>query len=283
MTFLEGLMSLEGAGALFGLFDPFKRVYDYVQGVRESREVKKQLDGMLVSLRTFETSALASKESGTAMVDKVLGLDPPITALEMEELMRLSIQFYGHFQIFLCSICQFGQECNDLVSGDFEGFLTKVKNRKPDVHDIITFFGNNYDSKTETLDLTRLPALMRLYGKKGAWKESTEISQAVADGRKKVDKAMDIVERVRKQPKIHIRDRQLIIHYFGAFRRLGREGARFHSNRETLKALKENAPSWYIDFIEITDEVRKGLPGGSRFPPFTGKSRPQRTGSWPER
>jgi hypothetical protein len=275
-------LSLEGAGALFGLTDLFKRVYDYAKGVHETREVKKQLESMLASLNVFASSAKMAQQTGTTMVDSVVNLDPPITGPEVEDLMRSSIEFFGQFQLFLSSICQFAHECNDLVSKDFEGFMERVRARKPDVHDIITFFGNNYDPRTGTLDLTRLPALMRIWGKKGGWKESKDVSEIVADGKKKVGKAMDIFEKVRKQPKVHVRNRQLIVDYFSSFRRLGREGKRFRSTNEALRALRENAPSWYVDMMGIAEEVRIGLPGGSKFPSFFGdKSSRPRTGSWP--
>ena len=214
------------------------------------------------------------------MVDKAMNLNPPITAPEVEELMRRSIDFFGQFQAFLSTICAFGEECNDLVSGDFEGFMERVKARKPDVHDIITFFGNNYDPSTGTLDLTRLPALLKIYGKEGGWKESKDISEVVADGKKKVDKLVEIFDKVRRQPKVHIRDRQLVVDYFSSFRRLGREGRRLRSNNRTIRQLKENAPSWYIDLIGITEQVRRALPGGQQFSSFT-KTKQPRSGSWP--
>jgi hypothetical protein len=273
-------LSLDGAGALFGLTDLFKRVYDYLQGVRETREVRKQLQAMLASLGGFSSLAKQARESGTLMVDKAMNLNPPITALEVENLMRQSIAFFGQFQTFLSTICAFGEECNDLVSGDFEGFMERVKTRKPDVHDIITFFGNNYDPNTGTLDLTRLPALLKIYGKEGGWKESKDISNVVADGKKKVDRLVEVFDKVRKQPRVHIRDRQLVVNYYSSFRRLGREGRRLHSNNRTLKQLKENAPSWYVDLMGISEQVRRALPGGQQFSSFA-KTKQPRSGSWP--
>jgi hypothetical protein len=257
-------LALDGAGTFFVLLDPFKQVYDYLKGVKETCEVRQQLESVLHSLDTFAHSAKKSQTSGKAMVAKVDALDPPISAQEAEDLMKSSVEFFDDFRVFLSSICDFGKECNELISGDFEGFMEKVKARKPDVHDIMTFFGRNYDPKTDSLDLTRLPALIRIYGKKGAWKESKELSEMVAEGKKKVNKLLDKAEAIRKQRPVRIMDRKLIIQYFRSFQRLAREGKRLRASNKTLKELRENAPSWYLEFAAITDDVRKALPGGSR-------------------
>jgi hypothetical protein len=274
-------LSLEGAGAMFGMTDLFRRVYDYVKGVQESRQVKEKLKDILLSLNVFASSAKMAEQSGITMVDSVMRLDPPITAPEIEEIMRNSIEFFGQYQLFLSSIRQFGNECNGLVSGDFEGFMERVKQHKPDVHDIITFLGNNYQPKTGTLDMTRLPILIRAWGKKGAWKESKELSEIVAEGKKKVDRAIEIMEKVMKQPKVRVRDRQLIVNYFSSYRRLTREGKHFYSTNVTLKDLRQNAPTWYIDLVGIADNVKDALPGGSKYPPLVDKSHYPRSGSWP--
>ena len=274
-------MSLEGAGAMFGMTDLFRRVYDYLKGAQENRQVKEKLKDILVSLNVYASSARMAEQTGSSMVDSVMKLDPPITAPEVEEIMRNSIEFFGQYQLFLSSICQFGYECNGLVSGDVEGFMERVKRHKPDVHDIITFFGNNYDPKTETFDMTRLPILVRAWGKKGAWKESKELSETVAEGKKKVDKAIEIMEIVMKQPKVRVRDRQLIVNYFSSYRHLTREGKHFYSTHATLKDLRQNAPTWYIDLVGIADQVKNALPGGSKYPPLVDKSHHPRSGSWP--
>jgi hypothetical protein len=72
-------MALEGAGAFFGLLDPFKRVFDYLKGVQETREVRRRLSNVLVSLDTFEKSGKASRKAGKALREKVKALQPPIT------------------------------------------------------------------------------------------------------------------------------------------------------------------------------------------------------------
>src|SRR5438128_5221787 len=98
------------------MLEPLKRVYDYLKGVKETREVQKQLDNVLQSLNLFASSAKASEKSGKAMTAKVDGLDPPISVVDVEDLMRLSTDFFVNFRLFVSSICEFGKECNDLGS-----------------------------------------------------------------------------------------------------------------------------------------------------------------------
>ena len=138
-------MALEGAGAFFGMLDPLRLVYKYLKGMQETREVKKRLGDILTSLGTFEKSGEASRKAGKALREKVKTLQPPITSPELIDIMKLSIEYSNNFQAFLSSIREFGRECRDLNSGDFEAFMQKVKARKPDVYDIMNFFGRNYN------------------------------------------------------------------------------------------------------------------------------------------
>src|ERR1700674_1583971 len=112
-------MALEGAGAFFGMLDPLKRVYDYVKGVQETREVRNRLSKVLVSLDTFGKSAESSRKAGKALREKVDELDPPITLLDLVDVMKLSVEYSNNLRVFLSSICEFGRECRDLNSGDF--------------------------------------------------------------------------------------------------------------------------------------------------------------------
>jgi hypothetical protein len=202
-------LSLDGAGSLFFLADLFKPVISYLKGVKENREVTRQLESVLQSLHVFGESVKASMKSGKEMLARVDKLDPPIDATDIQDLMLLSVTFFEDFRMVLSSICQLGKECRDLNSGEFEGFMQKVKTRKPDVYDIMNFFGKNYDPKTGLLDLTRLPTLFRVYGKVAEWKESKEISKVVAKGGEKVDRLIEKAEAIRKQPRVHVWDRHL--------------------------------------------------------------------------
>lgn len=245
------------------MLDPLKRVYDYLKSVKETREVRNQLSEVLQSLDRFADSAESAKKAGMALREKVKGLDPPIALLDVTDLMRLSIEFNDSFRIFLSSICEFGRECHDLFSGDFEAFIQKVKVRKPDVYDVMNFFGRNYDPNRKTLNLTRLPTLIRLYGSKGEWKENKKLSEEVTEGRKEVN---DLIEKAKiiKTQRFAFRDRALAISYIRSFQRLAREGKRILATKETTKELKQNAPSWYIELVGIADTVQRALPGGAR-------------------
>ncbi|HEV2225440.1 MAG TPA: hypothetical protein VGR56_01395 [Nitrososphaerales archaeon] len=134
--------------------------------MQETREVRKRLSNVLVSLDNFEKSGEASRKAGKALRDKVKALQTPITLPELIDVMKLSIEYSDNFRAFLSSVCDFGKECRDLNSGDFEACMQKVKARKPDVYDIMNLFGRNYDPDKKTLDLTRLPTLIRAYGHK---------------------------------------------------------------------------------------------------------------------
>lgn len=254
---------MEEAGAFFGMLDPLKRVYDYLKGVRETREVRNQLSDVLQSLNRFADSAQSAKKTGKALREKVKGLDPPIVLMDVTDLMSLSAEFNDGLRIFISSICEFGKECHDLFSGDFDAFLEKVKVRKPDVYDIMNFFGRNYDPNKKTMDLTRLPTLIRLYGSKGEWKENKRLSEEVSEGKKEVDDLMEKMKIIKTQ-RFAFRDRALAIRYIRSFQRLGREGKRILATKETTKELKQNAPSWYIELVGIADTVKRALPGGAR-------------------
>jgi hypothetical protein len=255
-------MALEGAGAFFGMLDPLKRVYDYLKGVQETREMRSRLSKVLVSLDTFETSAEASRKAGKALRTKVKGLQVPMTVLDLVDIMKLSIDYYNHFRMFLSSICEFGRECRDLNSGDFEAFMQKVKTRKPDVYDIMNFFGRNYNPEKKTLDLTRLPMLIRTFGSKVEWKESKKLSEEVAGGRKEVEELIEKVKVMRTQ-RFPFKDRALALAYIRSYQRLSREGKRFVISKNTLTDLKKAAPSWYIELVGMTSLVRKSLSAGT--------------------
>jgi hypothetical protein len=256
-------MSLSGAGALFGIADPLKRVYDYLKDVKETREVRNQLQTVLQSLSLFASSSTASYDSAKALQNRADSLDPPISLQDVEDLLRLSTAYFVEYRAFLSSFCAFGKECNDLISGDFDVFMQKVRTRKPEIYEIMVFFGKNYDPKTGSLDLTRLPMFMRIYGKKGGWKESEEVSKEVAKGRNSVKSLMEKAKIIRTQ-RFALTDRALAMQYVHSLQRLGREAKRLRSSKETQKELKTMAPSWYVELTKVIEDVRKTLTGGAR-------------------
>jgi hypothetical protein len=125
------------------------------------------------------------------MVQFFDNLQPPITSTELEKLVEMISEFFETYSQFMRSFRAFGKDCNDLFSGDFEMFINKVKENKPDVYEIMSFFSRHYNPKTHVLDLERLPSLVRIYGDKGAWKEKRQLSKTVSDGRQKMREARE--------------------------------------------------------------------------------------------
>lgn len=162
-------MDIQAVEGLFGL--PFRELYDYLKGLKETREVKKQLGNVLQSLDLYKASVKASKESGTVLWAKWDSLNVPISSHDAGDFTRAWIENTNDFSDVLASVRMFAKECNDLISGDFEAFMSRVKIRKPIAHDFLTFFGRNYNPRTGLVDLTRLPMLVRMYGSKIGWKE----------------------------------------------------------------------------------------------------------------
>src|SRR5262249_8853248 len=137
----------------------------------------RQLTNVLRSLTLYEKAAKASEETGEKLREVFDRMRPPMTIQDARAFTIAWLENTRRLTDVLSSIRTFGSECNDLVSGDFEGFMERVRVRKPLAHDFITFFGNNFDSKTGVLDLTKLPTLVRLYGPKIGWKDTDEMTK----------------------------------------------------------------------------------------------------------
>jgi len=252
-------LDIQAVGGLFGL--PFRELYDYLKDLKETREVKKQLGNVLQSLDLYKASIKASKESGVALWAKWDSLKVPTSSHDAGDFTRAWIENTNDLSDVLASVRMFAKECNDLISGDFEAFMSRVKIRRPIVHDFLTFFGRNYNLKTGLVDLTRLPMLVRMYGPKIGWKENKELTKEVEDERKRVtdtiEKARAIIHQ-RSLPRII--DRRLIKDYLDAVRRLAKEMKTLQSNKIVDRQLWENAPSWFVGIMELWEELQKALP-----------------------
>ena len=257
-------MLLEGSGSLLGLYDLFKRVSDILKNVKETREVEAQLKNVLWPLELYTDSSKASENSGKALAGWVDRIHPPISVQDAEDWMRLAGKFCNDFSGVLSSIVMFGKECNRLISGDFEGFMQKLRRLKPVAYDFVNFFGRNYDRKMELLDFTNLPMLIRLYGPKRGWRESHELSTTVKEGRETVSIAIKKARAIGKQRPVRVTNRRLIKDYFRSLQRLGREAKTLTSHGITEKELSGNAPSWFVELIGVVDDVQKTVPSGSR-------------------
>ena len=255
---------MEAVEPFLGLIDPFKRIYDYLKAVQETREVRTQLRNLLRSLDSYAKSAKASRDSGNAMYDVFVALTVPISLKEGEDLIRHVIRFCDDFAGIISSVIMFGRECNYLNSGEVEGFMQNLKSKEPQVHDFLTSFGRYYKSKTDSLDLTNLPMLFRLYAPKVKRKHNDELSKTVARGRDQVGKAMQKGADVMMHGFPRIRDRRLLSQYVRSVNHLGKTMRRVKSSKSVGKELGRNAPPWLTDLVEIVEEVQKSLPRSSR-------------------
>ena len=247
---------MEAVGSFLVLIEPFTRVYDYVKEVLEKREVKGRLKDMLLSLDSFTASIKASKESGDEMYRTFVSLELPISAQQAESLVIRVIDFYDDFSGVLSSVVAFGRECNYLISGQVEGFMDDVKSRAPEVHDFITSFGKYYSAKTDSLNLTNLPMLLRIYGPKIKRKDDEKLEGTVREGRGQLSKAMKKRKEVMHSfPRI--RDRRLILQYTRSLNQLGKTTKKLKFTRNVAIELGRNTPSWFTDLIAIVEEVQK--------------------------
>ena len=247
------------------MISPFKQIYDYLEGIRETHEVEAQLRDVLQSLQSYRTASEATEQSGKVLLEMIDGLRLPISNQDARELTRGWIENSRAIADVLASVRMFGAECHDLISGNYEGFMEKVLTRKPIVHDFLKFFGRNYNPRTGELNLRSLPTLLRIYGQKIGLKESKEKSKEVAETRKAVSRALEKSRAiVNQRPLPRVTDRRLIRDANEALRKLARESKSMQSTKTTDKLLWDNAPSWFVEILDIGEEVQKALPELSR-------------------
>lgn len=129
----------------------------------------------------------------------------------MLDRMTLQLEPIPPFRLDLTAWALRRQPTNsiDRFDGGVYQRILMVKRRMPDVYDMMNFFGRNYDLKSDTLDLTNLPTVLRAWGHKSMWKESKDLSKAVEEGRKFVEIVMEKGRKLRGQ-RIVVRDRRLV-------------------------------------------------------------------------
>lgn len=240
---------------------PFKEVYEYLKGVKETREVEKQLGRVLQSLTSYKTAMKACEESGASFLAKYNSLKVPITAQDARQLVIGYIRNTNDLSDVLLSIGMFGNECHDLLSSSFAGFMEKVKTRKPIVHDLLTFFGNNYNPNSGVIDITKIHILVRIYGPKIGFKESRQMSKEAAKGRELTTKAIDKTKEILDQPNLpRIVERRLIKDLQLALQKLAKGLKILHTNKSTDRELWGNAPKWFTEVMDISEQMQKSLP-----------------------
>ena len=255
----EKKLDIQGIGGLFGL--PFKEVYEYLKGVKETREVEKQLGRVLQSLTSYKAAMKACEETGESFLAKYNSLKVPITVQDARHLVTGYIKNTNDLTDVLSSIGMFGNECHDLLSSSFAGFMEKVKTRKPVVHDLLTFFGNNYNPSNGMIDITKLHILVRIYGPKIGFKQSKQMSKEAAKGREMTTKAIEKTKEILDQPYLpRIVERRLIRDLQVALQKLAKGLKTLHTNKSTDRELWGNAPTWFTEVMDISEQLQKSLP-----------------------
>jgi hypothetical protein len=246
-------------GGFFAALGPLGQVYKYLKKAKESREVMRQLNSVLLSLDTMDDFATQAQHAGKAAIEHFENIQVPMSGEEFEELLRLLSEYYDKMRGFLGSFRQLGKECNDLMSPDFEVFMSKVKTNKPEVYEIMTFFARNYNPKNRTLNLEKLPYLIRIYGGKGFWKNDKRLSKRVAEGKQEIRKSIEKVEKLKGQRYV-LRDRVVIVGFVNSHRRLASESKRIIVSKNAVNELKSSAPDWFVQLVDATELVRGALP-----------------------
>jgi len=257
------------AGTLLGLVGPFKVVGDYLKSFAENREVGNQLRNVLQSLELFETSANASREIGEELYTTFDRLPLSMSVQEAEGLVSLMAQFSSNFSQLLSSVLQFGRECNFLISGQVEGFMEKVKKRKPEVHDFITAFGKNYRLETDSLDLSFLPMLLRIHGSKlgrrlAGRKGNQKLSREVAEGRQKLSRLIEKARVIRRRRLPRVKNRRLVFEYSASAEKMTKEGKRLIMDKKAVSELTRGMPQWMVELGELVDDLQKAMQGFGR-------------------
>jgi hypothetical protein len=222
-------------------------VVKYFKERKETGKVKERLTSALQSIEKFENSIVNAKKVSHSMLTYLTEMSDRPTPSEQMKILNMCADVLNDFCILISSICDFGNDCNQLVH--FKAFMDAVKRTKGDVYDIIDFFARNYDSQKRVLDLNDLPMLLRLYGKKGGWEESEKLNEEVGNTMgiavAGVDKLMAF------NPLKPGLDRKAILRYTKSLESLVRQAKRLKADKNTLEDLKNAAPKWFLDIAEL--------------------------------
>ena len=260
---LAAKILFEWAGGLLGLADLFEKASEYIvgylKGAKESHDVKIQLRNALYSLESYRSSSKALDKSGKALKEGVERLPAPASVHNIMEVMRLMITFQDDLSGVLSAILLFGKECHVLTSPTFEPLMDRAKDRKPQVYAAINSFGRNYNPRNNTLDMSEIPMLIRVYGKKGGWNDNDALSKEVKEGSKLLTTLVEKAKIIRKQ-RFRIHDRQLIRAYLRSLQRVGKDSKCLTANRGAEQELRRNAPSWFLELDKVMVFIRKAVP-----------------------
>lgn len=249
--------ALSASWSFLSMLPLLKPVIDYLKDLKETQEVRERLKVVLQSLNLYGGSSKAAKESADALKAKVSSLKTPVTAKDGDLLVVALVKFSDDFSKLLSSVLQFGKECNALLS-DLESFMEKVRKRKPDVYEIMSFFGKHYDPKTDSLELTNLSMFVGVHGKKLGWKKDKELSKEVAEGGELIRMALlKALVMSSKPPRIRNR---LQKEFLRSIQELLEKVAKFKGSESIESELSRNAPPWIVELSTIVKQVQETMP-----------------------
>src|SRR2546428_3648437 len=135
------------------------------------------------------------------------------------------------------------------------------KNPKPVVHALLNLIRSNFNPNNGVLDITKLHILVRIYGPKIGFKESKQMSKEAAKGKEMATKAIEKTKEILDQPYLpRIVERRLIRDLKVGLQKLAKGLKTIHTNKSTDRELWGNAPTWFTEVMEISEQLQKSLP-----------------------
>jgi hypothetical protein len=258
-----GVVPLEVAGSLLSLTGLLDRAYKFLKDARETREIREDLKRALrSSLERYSASIRASQKSGKALRVQVAIPKAFTSGEDLDHLLDSLIDFCKDFEGLLSSVLEFSKQCQ-ILNSDFPDVMRRVEIKDRKVYAILSFFGNHFDPKTGSLDLTTIPMLFRLYGPKVKKKESEKLSREMADHRKVVAIAIQnamLINRLRLRTK----KKYLVKRFQASLQKMLEAVAKLKTTEDIESQLSGNAPPWVGELSEIIEDVRKATPGLTR-------------------
>jgi hypothetical protein len=88
---------------VLGLHGLFERAYDFLKGIKETREVKSELKNVLQSMTLYSESSKACQNSGMVLRTKIesLNLTRSISPEDWESIVNASTTFANDYRVFL--------------------------------------------------------------------------------------------------------------------------------------------------------------------------------------
>jgi hypothetical protein len=253
MSEVENSRILDYLGVFFPVYPLIIEAYKYIIKKKKADQIEEQLIRVLASpLRSINEGLDNSSKSGKKLVSRFHSLVTSPTKDKVEDFLEISCSFCRDFEHALGGILKFGQACNQLTSGGFDAFVENVKQYKPNVHDVLSSFGRNYDRRTNTINLSFLPTLVRLYIPEIKWKNGGNLT--------KVKEEIEIVDKYKREVAAILSSGMYRKPFHKYRRSLGdllRVARRFYVEKSLLSELQVMSPEWYRKLMATIDELGK--------------------------